>query len=187
MKIPRPVLYVIAGVLALVVVVVIVLSWGSGDEPAPSPVPTNSAPSDGGGDAPSDGDEGVEIDPGLLNDGNEYAGPDEGLPEGSESDRTESAAVAMAAVGVWVDHDLTTDEWSKAMKSHVSPEAWNALNLPAPHRVSATEITGEIQDGPDGVTTQTAEYVIPTDAGDLTVALVKQGDDWKVSYIDKEL
>lgn len=190
MKIPRPALYVIAGLAVLALVVLAALSLRSAadqdpDEPTEPVVTTTDPPvSDGGGDASDGGgDDGDD----LLYDGEAYSGPDEGLEEGSAADREASAAVAEKAASTWVNHDLTTEEWSKAMKPMVAPEAWEALNLPAPQRITPTEVTGEIADGPDGVSTETADYLIPTDAGDLSITLIKQGDDWKVSYIDKEL
>ena len=193
MNIPRPVAYALIGVLALVIVVVVVLNLRSGqDEPSETTPPTSvstteaPAPSDGGGASDNGGDEGDEGDD-LLYDGQKHAGPDVGLKDGSESDRAASSEVAKEAVAVWVNHDLSTEEWSKALRPYVTDEAWDAPNLPAPQRVSATEITGEIKDGPDGVSSGTAEYLVPTDAGELLVALVLQGEDWKISYIDKEL
>lgn len=190
MNIPRPVAYALIGVLALVIVVVVVLNLRSGQgEPSETTPPTSvstteaPAPSDGGGASDNGGDE----DDDLLYDGQKHAGPDVGLEDGSESDRAASSEVAKEAVAVWVNHDLSTEEWSKALRPYVTDEAWDALNLPAPQRVSATEITGEIKDGPDGVSSETAEYLVPTDAGDLRVVLVLQGEDWKISYIDKEL
>lgn len=189
MKIPRPTLYVLAGLAVLVLVVLGVLSLRSGAEQAPEKptetvaVTTDPPVSDGGGASDGGGDDGDD----LLHDGEAYSGPDEGLEEGSAADREASAAVAEQAASIWVDHDLTTEEWSNAMKPMVAPEAWESLNLPAPQRITPTKVTGEIADGPDGVSTETADYLIPTDAGDLSITLIKQGDDWKVSYIDKEL
>lgn len=190
MNIPRPVAYALIGVLALVIALVVWLNLRSGqDEPGQATstaiVSTTEAPapSDGGGASDNGGDEGDD----LLHDGQEYAGPDAGLRDGSESDRAASSEVAKNAVSIWVNHDLSTEEWSQALRPYVTDESWEALNLPAPQRVSATEITGELKDGPDGVSSETAEYLVPTDAGDLRVVLVLQGGAWKVSYIDKEL
>lgn len=138
-----------------------------------------AAPSDGGGSGASD--EGGD----LIYDGQQNAGPDEGLPDGSDADKAASSEVAKAAATAWVDHSVGTAEWSERMKGYVTETSWSALNLPAPQRISPTQVTGDpvAQD----VSTETAEYFVPTDAGELGVTLVKEGDQWKVSAIDKDL
>lgn len=171
----RTLALVIVVILAVTVAVVTAVSSSRGaeEEATSSAAATTtqeedqSAPSDGGGDE-------------------ERGGPDAGLADGGQEDLEQSRQRALDAATVWVNHDLSGQEWREQAEPFFTDTAWENYALPDPQRVTPTRITGDPTE--IDVSVATADFLVPTDAGDLEVGLVKEGDDeWYVAYIDKGL
>lgn len=184
MKNPR---MVIAVVVAVVIAVVFAVMFSQSDETETQTSPPPTLASDNGG--ASDG--GGELEDGLQKAplGDEiYGAPDEGLADGSDSDKADSKRAAEAFAKEWVSGKDNRADWASRVQPLILPDAWNYHNLPEPRRITPSEVTGEAVADPDeGVTTETALYLVPTDAGDLAVTLVKEDGTWLVSAVDKEL
>lgn len=174
----------IAGLGVIVAVLIAVMAWAvfgmnrpepaTADPDTPTVTETAPAPSDGGG-------AGVT----RYDDEEELGGPDVGLAEGTGDDRVDSANVATAAANAWVNHDVDRAAWTEALKPLVREQAWPSFDLPDPKRVGPTAVTGEAN--PVDVSEETAEILVPTDAGDLAITLIKESDQWLVTDIDKTL
>lgn len=165
----------VVATVAIIIAAVVVNGRSDDTDTAETPPATAESPVSDGGGSSEESDGGGEV----------LGGPDEGLEEGSAEDKEASQRQAVSAATIWVDHTLEPDAWREKAKPLFTDRAWPSYALPAPQRIGPTEVTGD----PEAlaVSVETAEYQVPTDAGALEVGLVKEGDAWLVSYIDKTL
>lgn len=106
-------------------------------------------------------------------------------PTWDETSRAAANTTAVAAVGAWARPDLDDDAWWANLAPYLSESGRQTFASIDPAFIPATTITGEAvlenEDSP-----WLATLLVPTDAGDVRVLLVRDGAQapWLLERID---
>lgn len=149
------------------------------------PAPSDEGEGGGGGAAAASSTSATSA--AEASDGGETAGTDVGPGDATEEDRAQSSAKATEVAQAWVNHTVDAGTWRAQMQPLIYPFVWDDYNLPDPQRIRPTTVTGPPVVSEE-ITGSTGAYTVPTDAGDLHIALLKDDDGtWYATEIDKTL
>lgn len=92
-----------------------------------------------------------------------------------------ASAAAVAFVTAWARPDLAPEMWLAGLVDVTDPAYLERLTTTDPANVPATAVTGPVEPIVTGAFY--SEFLVPTDAGDLTVRVTYDGAGWRVVSI----